>query len=64
MATRLLHLRAVIDRTSLSRTSIYRLMARAKFPLQVPLGGRVAWIESEVESWVQDRIAAQRGAVA
>lgn len=57
MATRLLHLRAVIHRTSLSRTSIYRLMARAQFPSQVPLGGRVAWIESEVEAWLDARIA-------
>ncbi len=58
MATHLLHLRAVIDRTSLSRTSIYRLKAEAKFPASVSLGGRVAWIESEVEEWIQARIAA------
>ena len=57
MATRLLHLRSVMDRTSLSRTSIYRLMARARFPASVALGGRVAWIESEIESWLQERIA-------
>ena len=62
MATRLLPLRSVIDRTSLSRTSIYRLMARAGFPASVPLGGRVAWIEAEVEAWLLDRIAAHRGA--
>ena len=64
MSTRLLHLREVKSRTSLSRTSIYRLMARAKFPASVALGGRVAWIEAEVEAWVLDRIAAHRGAAA
>lgn len=61
MATRLLSLRSVTDRTSLSRTSIYRLMARARFPNSVRLGGRVAWLDSEVEAWVLDRIAAHRG---
>lgn len=62
MSTRLLPLRKVKSRTSLSRSSIYRLMARAKFPASVPLGGRVAWVESEIEAWVLDRIAAHRGA--
>ena len=62
MATRLLHLREVLSRTSLSRTSIYRLMARARFPASVALGGRVAWLEEEVEAWVLEQIAAHRGA--
>ena len=59
MSTRLLPLRSVIDRTSLSRTSIYRLMARAdgSFPKSVPLGGRVAWIEAEVSEWIDARVA-------
>ena len=60
MTTRLLHLRSVIDRTSLSRTSIYRLMADAEFPASVRLGGRVAWVESDVEKWIQERIAGGR----
>lgn len=57
MPTRLLHLRAVMDRTSLSRTSIYRLMARGEFPASVPLGGRVSWVEAEVQSWIEARVA-------
>lgn len=56
MATRLLHLREVLSRTSLSRTSIYRLMARAQFPNSVSLGGRVAWVEAEVSEWIGARI--------
>ncbi len=64
MATRLLHLREVLSRTSLSRTTVYRLMARARFPASIQLGGRVAWIEAEVEGWLLDRIAAHRGAAA
>ena len=62
MATRLLNLRSVIDRTSLSRTTVYRLMARARFPASVPLGGRVAWLESEIEAWCLARVAARPGA--
>ncbi len=56
MATRLLHLKEVLNRTSLSRTSIYRLMARGRFPESVALGSRVAWVESEVQAWIQARI--------
>ncbi len=62
MATRFLSLRSVKDQTSLSRTSIYRLMALAKFPASVPLGGRVAWLSAEVEAWCLERVAAHRGA--
>ena len=64
MATRLLHLKDVLRLTSLSRTSIYRLMARGRFPGSVALGSRVAWIESEVAAWIDARIAAARGAPA
>ncbi len=60
MGTRLLHLRQVISRTSLSRTSIYRLQALGEFPKSIALGARVAWVESEVESWVQARIDSHR----
>ena len=62
MATMFLPLRSVKDRTSLSRSTIYRRMALGSFPQTVPLGGRVAWVESEIEEWVLDRIAAHRGA--
>ena len=62
MGTRLLHLRDGMSRTSLSRTSIYRLMARARFPASVRLGGRVAWLDSEIEAWCLEQVAAHRGA--
>ena len=66
MATRLLHLREVISRTSLSRSTVYRLMAlgEGSFPQSVKLGSRAAWVESEIESWLQERIAAHRGVAA
>lgn len=59
MATRLLHLREVLSRTSLSRTTVYRLMGlgEGSFPQSVKLGSRTSWVESEIESWLQERIA-------
>ncbi len=59
MATRLLHLREVLNRTSYSRTTIYRLMGLGTFPASVSLGSRVAWVESEVQDWIDARIAAR-----
>ena len=64
MATRLLHLKEVLRLTSLSRTSIYRLMARGRFPDPIELGARRAWVEAEVATWIDARIAATRGAAA
>ena len=55
---RFLSMRRVLDITSLSRTQIYRLQAAGSFPKSVPLGtSRVAFVESEVEEWIADRIA-------
>ena len=64
MGTRRLHLREVISRTSLSRTTIYRLQALGEFPTSIALGARVAWISEEVDDWIAARIAAQRGVAA
>ncbi len=62
MGARLLHLKEVLRLTSLSRTSIYRLMDLGTFPASVSLGSRVAWIEAEVSEWIDARIAARAAA--
>jgi prophage regulatory protein len=50
---RLLKLREVAARTSLSRTAIYDLQKRNLFPAAVCTGARsVAWKESEIEAWI------------
>ncbi len=50
---RLIGLKEVTARTTLSKTSIYELMKENRFPRQVKLGSRsVAWVESEVEDFV------------
>lgn len=60
---RLLRLPEVEAATGLKKSSIYLLTQRGEFPRAVRLTGRcVAWSESAVLQWVQDRIAAAAGA--
>lgn len=51
-----LRMPAVIRLTGLGRSTIYRLMAEAKFPRSVKLCGRsVAWRHADVEKWSDER---------
>ena len=62
---RLISCKEVCRRTSLSRASLYRLMAEDAFPKPVALhGARKAWIESEVDAWIASRIAARNAEAA
>ncbi|WP_083825560.1 helix-turn-helix transcriptional regulator [Citromicrobium sp. JLT1363] len=52
---RLIRLQEVLSKTGLSRSRLY---ADSSFPQRVRLGRRgVAWVESEVEDWIAQRIA-------
>ena len=43
-----------------SASHIWRLERSGEFPKRIRLGGnRVAWLQSEVENWVEDKIAAR-----
>ena len=43
-----------------SVSHIWRLERSGKFPQRVRLGGnRVAWLQSEVNSWVESKLAAR-----
>ncbi len=54
---RLLRLAGVEGLTGMKKSTIYRLMKERKFPAAVRLGTRmVAWPESAVLTWVQERI--------
>ncbi|PSV44868.1 AlpA family transcriptional regulator [Photobacterium indicum] len=60
---RLIRLKEVMNITGLGRSSIYKFMDEERFPKSVSLGDRaVAWVESEVEMWIEERIA-ERGEV-
>ena len=64
---RFIRLPEVLSRTGYGRTTIYRKMEEGTFPRSVKLGGppidprvfdsrAVAWIEDEVEQWIESRI--------
>lgn len=61
----LVSLNQVCAMTSLSRTAINKHRAAGTFPKPIPLGDRrIAFVRSEVDQWISDRIAAARRAAA
>ncbi|WP_286953515.1 MULTISPECIES: AlpA family transcriptional regulator [unclassified Pseudomonas] len=51
--------------TGLSRSEIYRRMAAQTFPQQIALSPKcVVWVEAEILTWCDERIAESRGEVA
>lgn len=59
---RILRLPHVKNKTGYSRSSIYLKVAEGTFPAPISLGGRsVGWLESEVDAWIEARIAYTRG---
>lgn len=57
MANIILRLPSVKLRTGLSRSTIYLRMSNGEFPMSVSLGGRaVGWLESDIESWLDEKI--------
>jgi prophage regulatory protein len=53
MQNRIVRLRTVIDRTGLSRSTIYRKIAEGTFPpqLRISING-AGWSETELDRWV------------
>ena len=59
---RIIRMADVQARTGLSRSTIYVRVADGSFPQPIRLGARaVGWIESEVDAWIREQIAASRG---
>ncbi len=60
-STVLIRRKQVEAMTSLSRSRIYALMNEGAFPKPVRLGTQsVAWPLSEIEAWINERIAASK----
>jgi len=58
---RLIRRPAVQAKTAVSRSRIYALIKQGKFPKPIQLGAMsVAWIESEIDLWIQNQIEASR----
>ena len=59
---RIIRMADVQARTGLARSTIYVRVADGSFPQPIRLGARaVGWIESEVDAWIREQIAASRG---
>jgi prophage regulatory protein len=56
--TKLIRLQTVLDRTGLSRSTCYELMAAGKFCQPVKIGPRaIAFSENEVDAWINARLS-------
>jgi prophage regulatory protein len=52
---RILRLKAVLERTGLSRSTLYRKMQNGSFPANVRISTRCAgWYESAIDAWVRN----------
>ena len=59
---RIIRMADVQARTGLARSPIYVRVSDGSFPQPIRLGARaVGWIESEVDAWIREQIAASRG---
>lgn len=52
---RIIRLKTVLDRTGLSRSTVYRKIAEGTFPLQVKISVHGAgWHKSAINRWIAD----------
>ncbi|UEG75600.1 AlpA family transcriptional regulator [Pantoea agglomerans] len=62
--TKLIRLPAVIERTGFSRSWIYELINQKQFPQPIKIGSRaVAFIESEIDQWIEVLISKSRNEI-
>jgi len=63
MTHAILRLPAVIARTGLSRSTVYLMMSKDKFPAPISLGERaVGWLEGDINVWLEQKIESSRNA--
>ena len=61
MKNNLLTIGDVEKKTTYCRAHIYNLMAEGAFPGSISLGRRkVAWLEEEIDQWIEKRIQLSR----
>lgn len=62
---RLIRMHQVLERIGLGKAWVYKLIAQRKFPQPIKIGSRsIAFLESEIDDWIDQRIAESRGEVA
>lgn len=65
MSKSFIRLPEAMTRTGYSRSGLYKLISQGRFPKPVKIGTRaIAFIESEVDEWISQRIAESRGEAA
>ena len=63
--SRFIRRKEVQAKTGLGASSIYAMMKQGKFPKAITLSERrVAWIESDVDQWIAERIAIHKVSIA
>ncbi len=61
---RFIRRKEVQAKTGLGASSIYAMMKQGKFPKAITLSERrVAWVESDIDFWIAERIAHNKQAV-
>ena len=61
MKENLIRLPDVMKITGFGRSQIYKLINIGEFPKQIQISpGSVAWLESELEEWMEERIRLSR----
>lgn len=56
--SKFLRLNDIKNITGLSRSTIYLMIKNGDFPNSVKIGARaVGWIDSDLQSWIESRIA-------
>ena len=62
---RLIRRKEVQAKTGLGASSIYAMMQQGTFPKAINISERrVAWIESDVDQWINERIASHKATIA
>ena len=62
METQVLKLKDVINQTTLSSSTIYRLVQAGEFPKPIKLAAHASgWLESDIEDWIESRQKARFG---
>ena len=65
MSQSFIRLSEVLRRTGYSKAWIYRFLKEKRFPQPVKIGSRsIAFVENEIDEWINQRIAESRGEVA
>lgn len=62
MSNALIRRSAVLSRTGLPTSTLYEKIRKGEFPRPISIGARsVAWVEADVDAWVEAHIQASRG---